>query len=285
MKKLQRNLVFGGANVDGARGKWGTIIKAIIDSKSDIWMMQETKCGPGDMKKIDGFVSYEHHRTDRGGGGLAISAKRDLNPALVRDGGEQVEALTIDIHVKNMAISKKIEFWSFLEEEAVRARGEGKGFLLQGDLNCWLGPEILPGDIRKQNNNGRLFAQFVEKNNLTIVNSLPLCKGLITRSRIQQGQLIQSTIDFYVVCQRVLPFLSEMLIDIDKKYRLTNYTNMLENGTIVEADHKPMILKVNLSIIPEKPERKEILDFKNKDGLSKFKINTSKAGCFSKCFY
>ena len=127
--------------------------------------------------------------------------------------------------------------------------------------------------------NGRLFAQFVENNYLTIVNSLSLCKGLITRSRLRQGELIQSTIDFYV-----LPYISEIIIDTDKKYRLTNYTNMFENGTIVEADHKPMILKVHLSIVPEKPERTEVLDFKNKEGLLKFKVNTSEAGCFTKCF-
>ena len=74
------------------------------------------------------------NRSDGCGGGIAISAKRDLNPALVRDGGDQVEAFTMDIHVRNMAISctnaygpqenanmsKKRLFWSFLEDEAIR---------------------------------------------------------------------------------------------------------------------------------------------------------------------
>ena len=41
-------------------------------------------------------------------------------------------------------------------------------------------------------------------------------------------------------------------------------------------------IKKRLSF-PEKPEWIEILDFKNKEGLSKFKINTSEAGCFTKC--
>lgn len=37
---------------------------------------------------------------DLGGGGLAICAKTDLSPVLVRDGGAKVEAITIDIHIK-----------------------------------------------------------------------------------------------------------------------------------------------------------------------------------------
>ena len=163
---------------------------------------------------------------------MTISARADLKPALVRNGGDIVEAITIDIHVKQMTISctnayepqenakasKKKVFWEFLEQEACRARTEGKGFILQGDLNAWLGPEILPGDIRKQNANGKLFAQFVTNNKLTIVNSLPICKGLITRSRIRQGELVQSTLDFYVVCQHVLPYVSELIIDSERKY-------------------------------------------------------------------
>ena len=228
--------------MDGPRGKWGTIVKAIIDSNADLWFMQETKCGPGEMKTIDGFVTYEHHRSEGGGGGLSISARTTLKPALVRDGGNRAEALTIDIHVKKMTIScttaygpqenartsKKTEFLDYLEEEVLRSRREGKGFLLQGDLNSWLGPEVLPGDKRKQNRNGKMFAQFVKKNNLTIVNSLPLCKGLITRSRLRQGELVQSTLDFFVVCGLVLPFVAELLIDSEKKYRLTNYADVLQ---------------------------------------------------------
>ena len=50
-RKIKRTLVLGGVNVDGARSKWSTIVKAVIDSKADLWMMQETKCGPGELKK------------------------------------------------------------------------------------------------------------------------------------------------------------------------------------------------------------------------------------------
>ena len=45
-----------------------------------------------------------------------------------------------------------------------------------------LGPELLPGDCQAQNRNGKLFSFFLKDNNLICVNSLPLTKGVITRS-------------------------------------------------------------------------------------------------------
>ena len=45
-----------------------------------------------------------------------------------------------------------------------------------------------------------------------------------------------------------------------------------------------MILKVNLSIVLEKPEIEELPDIKNAEGLLKYKVNTSDAGCFKNCF-
>ena len=75
-----------------------------------------------------------------------------------------------------------------------------------------------------------------------------------------------------------------MLINTERKYRLLNYPNSIKDGNIVEAHHIPMILKVNFSIVLDKPEIEELLDIKNAEGLLKFKVNTSNAGCFKNCF-
>ena len=217
VKNVEKSLIFGAVNPYGAMGKWGTIHKAIIDTGASIWMMQETKCKVEGKLKLDGFTTYEHLRSKGDGGGLALCARNELNPAFVRDGGEEVEALTVDIYVQNLAIScttaygpqenasieKKTTFWNYLTEEAVRANKEGMGFVLQGDLNCWLGNKIIPGDLREQNKNGKLFENFLTTNGLTVVNSLPLCKGVTTRARMRNGNMIESDLDFYVVCQPV----------------------------------------------------------------------------------
>ena len=58
-------MFFCGANVDGARGKWGSIVKASKDSRADILMRQVLE---GVMKKPHGFITYEHQRSGFGGG-------------------------------------------------------------------------------------------------------------------------------------------------------------------------------------------------------------------------
>ena len=70
-----------------------------------------------------------------------MAIMQELSPAFVRDGGHYVEALTVDITVKQMQIActtaygpqekdskdKKSRFWDYLDEEAKRAEKEGKG--------------------------------------------------------------------------------------------------------------------------------------------------------------
>ena len=239
VKSVEKNLIFGGVNPDGALSKITTIKKAIRETGSAVWTMQETKVsGPGKLK-FDGYITYEHIRNHKEGGGISLSALKDLNPAFVRDGGEEVEALTVNINLKQITIScntgygpqeyasvsKKNAFWKYFEEEYERAKNEGNGFILQGDLNSWLGPDILPGDTKQQNQNGKLFVNFVKSNKLTIVNTLSICKGMKTWTRMRQGVQLSSTIDFFVVCERVLPYLQEMIIDTDNKYRITNFRN------------------------------------------------------------
>ena len=136
VKSVEKTLVFGGINPDGALSKITTIRKAIRETGAGVWMMQETKVPQPGKIKIDGFIVYEHTRIDKEGGGLALCVIKDLNPAFIRDGGELVEALTVNIHVKNITIScntaygpqesslieKKNAFWNYLQEECDRAK-------------------------------------------------------------------------------------------------------------------------------------------------------------------
>ena len=114
----------------------------------------------------------------------------------------EAEAITLNINLNKIKIScttaygpqnedtddKKNNFWQYLDEEAKKADIEGEGFLLQGDLNSWLGSDIIPNDPRTQNNNGKRFHNFLKSNNLTVVNALYLCKGVITRIRSREGK-------------------------------------------------------------------------------------------------
>ena len=295
VKSVEKNLVIGGLNPDGAISKWTTIKKAIRETGAGVWMMQETKCQAGNLE-LDGFTTYEHVRIDKDGGGLSLSALKELNPSFVRDGGDDVEAMTVNIHLKKITISmntgygpqeydkidKKQNFWKYLEDECERAKKEGNGFLFQGDLNSHLGPNIIPGDLRPRNENGKMFANFVKSNQLTIVNALSMCKGTTTWKKIRNGIELKSTIDFIVVCDLVLPYITDMDINSEGKHNITNFNPANKGEKVTSADHEPMWATINLKISPEKPNDNIVLNYKDLNALKQFKTNTSDAKEFSK---
>ena len=48
VKSVEKYLIFGGVNPDGALSKITTLRKAIRESTASVWMMQETKCSSKD---------------------------------------------------------------------------------------------------------------------------------------------------------------------------------------------------------------------------------------------
>ena len=208
---------------------------------------------------------------------------------------------------ENSLMEKKNSFWTYIEEEVIAASESNSGFILHFDGNLWAGPNLVPGDPRPQNQNGKLFMEFLSRQpNLTVVNSLPICEGIITRSRIKEGVEERSVLDFFVVCSRVLPHVSKMVIDEDRKFILTNYNKYVpkkavrrkcakraRNGAYkhnqsgfkaTDSDHFTQYMDVTLEVITEKPERKEIFNFKHKESQVNFKKNTSNTKEFSECF-
>ena len=80
------------------------------------------------------------------------------------------------------------------------AEQSGAGFILHFDGNLWAGDKLVPGDPRKQNQNGKNFEEFLERHShLSIVNALPQCEGLITRRSFRMDRLEESVLDFFIV--------------------------------------------------------------------------------------
>ena len=292
-----KSLVFAGVNPAGARAKWNTWRKVIRQAEASVWTMQETQCTQINSLKMDDldFIVYEKVRNTKIGGGVAIAAKKDLNPVLISEGDDDVEAITIDIHPKNIVISctsaygpqqrdtieKKTKFWEFLDKMADNSWDSGKGFYLQGDLNAWLGDGLIPGDPHKQNENGKLFHNFLLRHpQLSVANALPICNGIITRKRsLNSGKIEESVLDIIVICSRVLPYFTEMVIDVDNKYVTTNYTAFKKklNAKAVNSDHRTVFAKMNLKTAPFRISRREIYNLKNIQCQNTFKSATDKS--------
>ena len=125
---------------------------------------------------------------------------------------------------ENDLVERKEAFQDYIDEEVDVADNSESGFILHFDGNLWAGEDIIPGDPRPQNRNGLLFKEFLDRHpHLTVVNALPLCDGIITRRRVCKGVIEESVLDFFVVCDRVLPFVKKMVVDESKQYILTNY--------------------------------------------------------------
>ena len=94
-----------------------------------------------------------------------------------------------------------------------------------------------------------------------VVNYLSLCEGLVTRSRKRLGKLEESVLDFFIVCHLVLPFIKRMVIDVDKRYILTNYKAIKMGGKARDSDHATEYLDLDLRFGKERPQRRELWNF------------------------
>ena len=111
----------------------------------------------------------------------------------------------------------------------------------------------------------------MEENDLKCVNSLPLTKGIKTRRRKYLDKTIESTINFYVVCESVLPLIKSMEIIDHTNHNLTKYSI---NSKAVSSDHAPLVMDIELKARPIIREKIEIPNFNDNTAQLKFKEST-----------
>ena len=128
------------------------------------------------------------------------------------------------------------------------------------DGNLWAGEEVVKGDPNKCNNNGKLFKEFLSQHpDLTVVNSLEVCEGKITRRRITKKKKEEAILDFFIVCKKIAVFINKLIIDEEKEFPLSRYTKAGKK----HSDHTTMILNLDIEYHLKKPDRKELFNFKN----------------------
>ena len=162
--------------------------------KPQIWSVQETKLNSNETLKgeeIDRFQMFYLNRQDSQGGGLAIGVYKEIESTLVREGDDNIGVTVVQVYIEKLCIQiivgygpqenatkeKKEQFWEFIEEEANKAELEDHGLIIQMAGNMHAGPEVVKNDPNKQNDNGKLLMQFLERNpNLFVANNLNICQ-------------------------------------------------------------------------------------------------------------
>ena len=132
----------------------------------------------------------------------------------------------------------------------------------------------------------KLLEEFVNENELIIVNASNLCEGVLTRFRKTVNQVEESVIDFFIVCPRFFKLIMKMKIDEERKFALTKYSTKVGNKKITESDHNLLILQVNVSWdSKEKTNSREIVfNFKNKENFKKYEEATDNNHEIRDCF-
>ena len=74
----------------------------------------------------------------------------------------------------------------------------------------------------------------------------------------------KNILDFVVVCSRVLPYVTEMIIDEANQFITTNYTQInTPRVKAINSDHNTEFVKVDLKVVPFKKVNREIFNLKN----------------------
>ena len=109
---------------------------------------------------------------------------------------------------------------------------------------------------------------------LTVVNALDICEGLITRSCQLKSKCEKAVLDFFIVNEKVRPFLRKMIVDEVRDYGLSNFAQQRKNKRVIESDHNSEILELDIQYSYRKPEREEISNMRNKICQDAFKVET-----------
>ena len=225
-------------------------------------MLQETKLRPNEhiaCASLDDYQVYYLSRQKSQGGGVALGVNKNIESTLINEGEEGIEILSVKLQMggkqvrivtaygpqENASIDKKNNFWEFLEKEMNDAEFEEEGLILQMDGNLHAGPNLIKHDPNKQNQNGKIFLEFLERNpQLTVVNTLNVCEGLITRSRKVEEKNEKAVLDFFVVNEKILPFIKRMIVDENKNFGLIILAQIKKNKHWIESDHNALVLEL-----------------------------------------
>ena len=230
---------------------------------------------------------------------MALGVHNDLKSTLIAEGDDDTEAVSVKVFFNELSVrivtaygpqenaikERKDKFWEFLEKEVNDAELEGEGLIIQMDGNLHAGKNVVRNDPNCQNQNGKLFCQFLARNsNLIVVNTLEICDGVITRKRELENRTEEAILDFYIINEKMRPFVKKMQIDESKIFSLVNTAQYKKNNRLIETDHNALILDLELNFNKIKPRREEILNLKNKAGQEAFFKETEKNQELIDCF-
>ena len=301
-KIISESLRIFAANAAGINCKLKSFERILTRLKPQIWMLQETKLKRNGKVKCESISDYQVfylNRQNLQGGGLALGVHKNIESTLIREGDDEVEVLAVQTILgkipiriivgyapqENALVGKKTKFWEFVENEIREAEVLDHGVIFQMDGNLHAGASLIKKDPNAQNRNGKLFMDFLSRNeSLFVLNTSDKCKGVITRKRIVESRTEEAVLDFCIINEKLQPFFKEMTIDEERNFCLTNLAQIKRNKRIIESDHNSAIIEFDIKIEEKLKIREELYNFRNKTCQKAFKEATENNKEMLECF-
>jgi exonuclease III len=244
---------------------------------------------------VEGYEMFEKVRNNKGGGGLMIAIRNDIEsvPVLIGNNDDDLELLVVEVTINSMRTrfltgygpqedsSEDIinKFYAGLEEEIMLCEQENCGLVAELDCNAKLGKELIEGDPNVMSNNGKMLWEIMERRECTVVNTTKECNGVITRS-IQKGKTKEESVLDYVIVNAIMAqHVESMEVAESKAKSLTRY----KKGKAIPSDHNILTCTFNIPVEKKTPARTEIYRLRNEEELKKFKEATTNTDKFTKC--
>ena len=216
------------------------------------------------MDPIPGFKMFNCERGagDKGGGGLCLLYKETLSahewtPAVpdrlqyVQNErqwllvGGKIAFLHVYIACQNFRSDDYLKWnddlFDLVTQEAMVMRRQGLCCIAMGDFNTRVGAlPGLAGNTPDTNNNFPMFMNFITQVNMTIINTLPITRGLFTRFMNGSGEPgTKSLLDYGLVDNDHVNCVTSFVIDEDARYSAGSDHALLQ--CVVDVDDHPRV--------------------------------------------
>ena len=290
-----------GNNSAGLKNRQDSLKSLISQLRAGVLMLQETKLYRTGTIKLQNMCIFEKLRGLNEGGGLLTAVHENLKPVQIpvkSDGKISQNILVVEgvigkIKVRfinaygvqeTASVEERSVFYMLLEQEIQSCINSGCYLCLELDANAKVGGVIQNNPQDAISPNGQLLLDVLERNNLILVNGTSKCAGKITRSKNKKTRHEKSILDYFVVCQEFFQLIKQMFVDEDKKYVLKRHYKARGQVKVVESDHNPIYLLIDLpwdtKII--KP-RLEVFNLRNSECQANFLENTNCCDILTSC--
>ena len=180
-------------NIRDIKSKITSLEEIVREMKPTVIAITETWLEPDSPIEIEGYAVYRNDR-DENGGGVMIAVKKELKNITteIKRTKENLESMFIMINNSQIKLrlgvvyfpqekdQKLKEIYNIIKEQVERSRNEEESIIIIGDFNCRIGNEI-EGNDERVTKGGKKMLQFVEKEDLKIINCKESSQGLWTR--------------------------------------------------------------------------------------------------------